>query len=171
MILPYFSVRLSRPPMEDDEEESVWRGATKRASQLHRGGQIFSRDERLTIRVGPLPKPWEKKTDPVRRNHGVIGEEEQGSLAFVRVSTTSPAGHSYFVRLPSFSSFRLPAAPTLRITRRDRRLGLILAQQPSANWYLKKGDEGWSREAFLITYVLLSSPFLCIQECWRNGRR
>jgi hypothetical protein len=37
---------------------------TKTKSKLVDGGQVWQRDERLTIRVGPLLPPWEKKLDP-----------------------------------------------------------------------------------------------------------
>jgi hypothetical protein len=33
---------------------------------LAKGGKVFQRHENLTLRVGPLPKNWEKKLDPVR---------------------------------------------------------------------------------------------------------
>ncbi len=41
------------------------RPVVRRASKLRQGGQVFTREEQLSKRVGPLPANWEKKMDPV----------------------------------------------------------------------------------------------------------
>lgn len=46
----------------------------RRTSKLKNGGVIFSREESLTIKVGPLPAHWEKKLDPV-----ILKLERRGS--------------------------------------------------------------------------------------------
>ena len=39
---------------------------SKTKSKVTEGGHVWIRNENLTLRVGPLPRGWEKKIDSVR---------------------------------------------------------------------------------------------------------
>ena len=78
-------LRFACSPSED--EDPVWSGE-KRSSRLHKGGQVFSRNERLTLRVGPLPDNWEKKTDPVRAPAPRPARRRPTRVGFARPPTT-----------------------------------------------------------------------------------
>jgi hypothetical protein len=51
---------------EEEEQDVAVEDVVEKTQMANGAGHVYQRNENLTLRVGKLPKHWEKKRDPVR---------------------------------------------------------------------------------------------------------